>query len=203
MLFIALTGCGTSKESQNKIVYEKQIIENPSKSSNSQKANALEKEAKKWLGTKYKFGGQSRKGVDCSGFVLEVYRSTFGLMLPRNSAQQFRFCKEIKKKELKKGDLVFFSINSSLINHVGIYLDNNKFIHASRKGVVISSLDEKYYIKHYQAAGRVMQVMGKEKTHKVQKDNNKQKQGNPKQKLEISLDDIIEQKLDSIYSTDN
>lgn len=159
---VSVTSCGSKKDVAIRPTYENAIIENPDKHSDSDKEKAIEKEAKKWLGTKYKYGGTSRKGVDCSGFVMEVYRITFGIKLPRSSSAQSRFCKEIKKKNLKKGDLVFFSINGSAINHVGIYLEKNRFIHASRNGVMISELDDKYYKKHYQTSGRVEQIFGRD-----------------------------------------
>jgi len=198
---IILSSCGSSKKNSEKQQYAKPVIENVAKHSKSEKGDALEKEARKWLGTKYKYGGTTRNGVDCSGFVMEVYRATFGITLPRNSAQQSRFCKEIKKKDLQKGDLVFFSINSSLINHVGLYLGKGRFIHASRKGVIISNLDEKYYKKHYQTSGRVQQVMGKSKKskHKAQVSN---RQSTLELNQNLTLEDIIEQKIDSIYEND-
>lgn len=203
---IAMTSCSSSKKAATQQSYLGPTIEKVSKHSGSDKGKAIEKEAKKWLGTKYKFGGNTKKGVDCSGLVMEVYRATFGIKLPRNSAEQSRFCKEIKKKDLKKGDLVFFSINSSLVNHVGIYLEDGRFIHASRKGVVISNLNENYYKKHYQTAGRVTQVMGRERNDntnvtvsKSARIKSKKQTAHKSVSSSLSLDELIEQKLDSIY----
>ena len=111
-----------------------------------------------------------------------------------------------KKKDLKKGDLVFFSINSSLVNHVGIYLEDGKFIHASRKGVVISNLNENYYKKHYQTAGRITQVMGRDRNGNTNASVLKsariksKKQTSTKSNSTLSLEELIEQKLDSIYT---
>ena len=202
---MAMTSCGSSKKATTTQSYTQPTTEKVNKQGDSEKGRAIEKEAKKWLGTKYKYGGTTRKGVDCSGLVMEVYRVVFGVKLPRNSAEQSRFCKEIKKKDLKKGDLVFFSINSSLVNHVGIYLEDGKFIHASRKGVVISNLNENYYKKHYQTAGRVTQVMGRiqdeDQSATITKSARKKSKTKTRKNTPsgLSLDELIEQKLDSIY----
>ena len=202
---MAMTSCGSSKKATTTQSYTQPTTEKVKTQGDSEKGRAIEKEAKKWLGTKYKYGGTTRKGVDCSGLVMEVYRVVFGVKLPRNSAEQSRFCKEIKKKDLKKGDLVFFSINSSLVNHVGIYLEDGKFIHASRKGVVISNLNENYYKKHYQTAGRVTQVMGRiqdeDQSATITKSARKKSKTKTRKNTPsgLSLDELIEQKLDSIY----
>ena len=107
-----------------------------------------------WLGTKYKYAGNTKKGVDCSGFTKNIYQEIFGINLARTSGLQFKNSQPIIG-ELKLGDLVFFKINKSRISHVGIYLDNNKFIHSSvSKGVTISSLNDKYYKSKFYKAGR-------------------------------------------------
>lgn len=121
-------------------------------------AKAVIKEARKWLGTKYQYGGESLKGTDCSGMVMKVFQKTTGMKLPRNSAEQQKFAKPIDKKQLRAGDLVFFASKAGgqRVSHVGIYIGRDEFIHASSHGVVISSLKEVYYERHYHSSGRVL-----------------------------------------------
>ena len=123
-----------------------------------QSEKELINEAKKWLGTKYVYGGHSKKGTDCSGFVMEVYLKVYDIKLPRTSKDQQAFCKRIKKSNLKIGDLVFFTTtkNKKRVSHVGIYIGDDEFIHASSsKGVVISKLSQSYYVRNYYSSGRV------------------------------------------------
>jgi cell wall-associated NlpC family hydrolase len=109
-----------------------------------------------WWGTPYKFGGESKAGADCSGFVQMVYSSVYQKKLPRTSKQQYEFCKKIGKNQLKEGDLVFFDTGGKGVSHVGIYLKDNRFAHASTtKGVMVNSLTEEYYQKTYKSGGRV------------------------------------------------
>lgn len=100
-----------------------------------------------WYGTPYAFGNQSRMGIDCSGFTQLVYKEVYKINLPRQSKMMAEYIKKTYTKNLKEGDLVFFSFgNSKEINHVGIYLHNNKFVHASTsKGVIISDITEPWY----------------------------------------------------------
>jgi len=100
-----------------------------------------------WYGTPYQFGGQTMKGIDCSGFANVLYKDVYKIQLPRTSKD---IAENIKRKytdELKEGDLVFFSFGKSgEVNHVGVYLHNNRFVHASTsKGVIISDLTEPWY----------------------------------------------------------
>lgn len=100
-----------------------------------------------WYGTPYKFGGQNEKGIDCSAFANVLYKEIYKIQLPRASKDIAENVKRKFTNNLKEGDLVFFSFgNSKEINHVGIYLHNNKFVHASTsKGVIISDLTEPWY----------------------------------------------------------
>lgn len=128
------------------------------KDRNSNKRKSVVKEAHKWIGTPYAYGGKERKGTDCSGMVMRVFQDAAGIKLPRSSREQCDFCKKIKRKELAPADLVFFvsKAGGSRVSHVGVYIGNGEFIHSSTsKGVIISSLDEKYYKNHFHAAGRV------------------------------------------------
>lgn len=118
----------------------------------------LVKEARKWLGTKYKYAGENRKGTDCSGMVMSIYRDVAGIRLPRSSREQQSFCQSVKVADLTPGDLIFFSGTSrgSNVSHVGMYIGDGDFIHASlSKGVIVSNLNESYYSRHFHSAGRV------------------------------------------------
>ncbi len=110
-----------------------------------------------WLGTPYRSGAASKKGTDCSGFVSKVYQEVYGISLTHSSRSMFQSVERIKKSAIKAGDLVFFRRGPGKpIYHVGIYLNNNKFIHsASNGGVMVSSLNQAYYARNYYAAGRV------------------------------------------------
>jgi lipoprotein Spr len=108
-----------------------------------------------WWGVPYKYGGGSMNGIDCSNFVKGITQFTYGVSLPRTSRDQAAFCKTIDKSELREGDLVFFNTSVG-ISHVGLYLANDKFVHASSSlGVVISSLNETYWKKRFVKAGRL------------------------------------------------
>ena len=110
-----------------------------------------------WYGTKYKYGGLSKVGVDCSGFCNILYREIYDKKIKRTTTDLSRNIDKVKKAKLKEGDLVFFNITKKNKNsHVGVYLKNNKFVHASTsKGVIISSLDNPYYKKVYSKGGAV------------------------------------------------
>jgi len=111
-----------------------------------------------WYGVRYRFGGNSKSGIDCSAFVQRVYEQVFGMNLLRTAFDQFGMSNLIWSKEYcKEGDLVFFNTRGSKISHVGIYLINNFFVHASSShGIMISSLDEQYWQKKFTCAGRLM-----------------------------------------------
>lgn len=110
-----------------------------------------------WYGVRYLFGGTTKKGIDCSAFCRELYKNVYGKQLDRTSREQFADAKFIgSKSQLKEGDLVFFKIRTRDISHVGVYLSDGKFVHASRsKGIVISSLDDSYWSRYYVGGGRV------------------------------------------------
>ncbi len=115
--------------------------------------------AKTYLGTPYKLGGNLTTGIDCSGFVKQVY-SAFDISLPRTAREQFHEGKRVEKDSLRPGDLIFFrSEKSSDPAHVGIFIDEDRFIHATTRhggGVRIDSLDENYYRRTFLGASRVM-----------------------------------------------
>lgn len=116
--------------------------------------------AKKFLGVRYVYGGESPKGFDCSGFTQYVYNK-FGIALNRTASTQTSQGTVVSKSNLKLGDLVFFDTNGghNNVTHVGIYIGNNKFIHAatgSVSSISISSLDESYYARNYMTARRII-----------------------------------------------
>ena len=115
-----------------------------------------------WIGTPYHFGGDSRKGIDCSAFTKELYGKVFNLTIKRNSRDIFSMVSPLRRDELKEGDFVFFKIHSRSISHVGIYLGNNRFAHASLRGVAINSLDDDYYGKHFYKGGRLLDAFKKQ-----------------------------------------
>ena len=110
-----------------------------------------------YLGTRYKKGGASKKGMDCSGFVMKVYKEYAGLNLPHNSKKLLKLVRKVDKEKLGYGDLVFFSDYGFLPSHVGIYMAKGKFVHSTKGyGVIVSSLDEERYRKSYIGARRVI-----------------------------------------------
>ena len=116
---------------------------------------ALEQFFEKWQGTKYRYGGLSSAGVDCSGFTLITFRELFGQELPRTTKEQAQIGKKVARESLQAGDLVFFK-PGLWRRHVGIYLYNNRFIHASTsKGVMLSNLYDDYWQGRYWQARRI------------------------------------------------
>ena len=115
-----------------------------------------------WIGTPYRFGGGTKKGIDCSGFTKQLYSQVFNLDIKRSSRDIFSMVSPVRKDELKEGDLVFFKIRSRSISHIGIYLGNDRFAHASSKGVAVSSLDDAYYSRYFYKGGRVLDAFKNE-----------------------------------------
>lgn len=145
---LPLFGCQTSPKHSPYSSKTPEIVE-------TQSGSPLEKLYKQyadWRGTPYKLGGQSRSGIDCSAFVQTTFLQQFGIYLPRTTEQQINSGKPIAKTELQAGDLVFFRNG----DHVGIYLEQDKFLHAStRLGVTISSMDNVYWSHKYWRSIRV------------------------------------------------
>lgn len=178
--------------------------------SSSAESDKLIREARKWIGTPYRYGGMTRAGVDCSGLVMQLFLSVYDLKLPRSSAAQQEFCIGVSRKDLEPGDLVFFATTgrSNAVSHVGLFIGNDRMIHASgSRGVMESGLNEPYFKRTFHSGGRVIQVSDK---HKKAKESEKPKSA----AMEISLKDlvsetqlspldslelIIEQQIDSIY----
>lgn len=121
-------------------------------------ASELVVNAMGFLGVRYKYGGNDLEdGVDCSGFVRAIYEQTLGMVLPRRAAEQASATQTISQDELKPGDLVFFNTMRSAFSHVGIYIGDNKFIHAPRSGeqVRVEDMRQSYWVKRFNGARRV------------------------------------------------
>jgi lipoprotein Spr len=110
-----------------------------------------------WWGTKYCLGGSTEDCIDCSAFTQNLMREVYAINIPRTAKEQYDNSEHIKKNDLQEGDLVFFQTSRRGISHVGVYIANNKFAHASgSSGVTISDLDDSYWKQRYRAAGRVL-----------------------------------------------
>jgi lipoprotein Spr len=108
-----------------------------------------------WYGTKYRLGGTTKKGIDCSAFSQYLFASVFGISLPRTAREQYKMTSRISRTELKEGDLIFFNTHGG-VSHVGVYLQNNKFVHASTSGgVTISDIFDQYWIRRFIGVGRL------------------------------------------------
>lgn len=128
----------------------------------TKKIDDLLSEAESYLGTPYRYGGTTRRGIDCSAFVLSVFGAVAGMNLPRVAASQAQEGDKIEKENLQKGDLVFFSHGNGRISHVGIVENVTaegeiKFIHAATsRGVMISSLNDSYWGPKFRFAKRIL-----------------------------------------------
>ncbi len=145
-----LSGCSSQPEQPHAATPASDKLNPP----NRVKA-ALYEQYQEWKAVKYKSGGLSKSGVDCSGFVYLTYSERFDIKLPRSTEEQIHIGPEISQRDLEPGDLVFFKTGRK-IRHVGIYLEDRRFMHASSEhGVTISNLDNDYWASAYWKAVRV------------------------------------------------
>lgn len=159
-LMTALSGCKSHKKIHKDDPIEVSVIEiNKNKKGDNKTGDAVANEARTWIGTPYRYGGQDKgKGTDCSGMVMVIYSEVAGVAIPRNSEKQAEFCDNLKENKVEAGDLVFFAIgkDKNKISHVGIMVDKLHFVHASAsKGVIISDMTTPYYQRNFKKYGRV------------------------------------------------
>jgi cell wall-associated NlpC family hydrolase len=109
-----------------------------------------------WFGTRYRYGGETKRGIDCSALTGALLLAVYGFNMPRTAREQYEATEHISKDELQEGDLVFFNTRGG-VSHVGVYLENDYFVQASSHGVTISNLDDHYYSKRFICGGRVVQ----------------------------------------------
>ena len=164
-MIIFLLGCHNTKKSTPIAIgankndftavqtkYAKILNVSPKEIDNLQLYNFIDK----WLGVKYKYGGTTQEGVDCSGFANTLYKEVYKTVLPRASQDIAKQLKSTSKNNLSEGDILVFDIDGKKSSHIGIYLTNNKFVHSSTsKGVIISSLELPYYQKSFSKAGQL------------------------------------------------
>lgn len=121
-------------------------------------AGNIRKVAEAYLGVPYRFGGQSRSGMDCSGFIRQVFQEAHGLRLPHSSSAIYGFGEPVSRSQLEIGDVVFFK-KLGFIDHSGIYMGKGYFIHsATSVGVAYSALNAPYFGDHYAGARRIARV---------------------------------------------
>lgn len=162
-----LSSCGTQKP-QGRLLYDPKEVAQLSDQLGIQLSNMnkdddknmpLYAEVSQWLGVPYRYSGLSRKGLDCSGFAYLMYQKVYRKKIPRSTSDLAKMkMHNISKGDLQTGDFVFFatSKNKSKISHVGIYLKDGCFIHASTSlGVIVSCLDEDYYNRTWKRGGRL------------------------------------------------
>ena len=129
---------------ENQVSYHQEIMD------------SMKTEIQKFYGAPYKWGGDSPKGTDCSGMIKTIYEKAADISLPHNTQQMFDGGKKIHKIDLLFGDLVFFSNNGHNATHMGLYITNGYFLHASSSnGVVLSRLSERYYKRRFIGARRI------------------------------------------------
>lgn len=164
----------------------------------------LVREARKWLGTPYRYGGSTKAGTDCSGMVMELYREVYGLKLPRSSAQQRDYALPLNERDLVAGDLVFFATGrGNAVSHVGLYVGNGKMIHASTScGVIESALNEQYYRRTFHSAGRIVSPEGSDRRDERREIRERIKRLEQEREQLIKLNQQIDNQIDSIYVTD-
>lgn len=209
-----MTSCSSSKQAAS-VVTRRQ--NNGSKKEPSLKPPRLEADAPdswhslysegcKWLGTPYKYGGNDRNGVDCSGLMVAIYRDALNIKLPRTSRQQSEWCRRVDIKNLQPGDLLFFDTSrdrNGKVSHVGLYLGSGEMLHSSTsRGVIVSAIVDNYYSERLLACGRVAE-MGSDRPGKADRSDrsdkaNKANRPDSDHRAAV-LGSLIEEKLDSIF----
>jgi cell wall-associated NlpC family hydrolase len=151
---LALSGCASSPQHPVRSTHSQSLFSNSTKQTKTQQR--LARYFRHWKHTPYKYGGLSKKGIDCSGFVYVTYRDVFTRKVPRSTKLLARSGKYVSRNHLRLGDLVFFQTGKKQ-RHVGIYIGHKKFIHASTSsGVMQSRMDNPYWRHHYRTARRIL-----------------------------------------------
>lgn len=204
-LILLLTGCSSQKAATvkksrkpTKTEQTRPKVKKPEKVTDTQTASLIA-EARKWIGVPYLYGGNTRAGVDCSGLMCELFLKVYNIKLPRSSAAQQQYCQGVGRNDLEPGDLVFFSTNGrrNVVSHVGLYIGNDRMIHASgSRGVMESGLGEQYFSNNYHSGGRVVKTLSKAPAKTPAKAATAP--APPPLPLEIKLNQLI----DSIYVSD-
>ena len=214
ILALWLHSCGTGRNAVSRGKAEKQTVQTH-QSTNRQpagntvpspvptKAKAVVDEGYSWLGTKYKYGGSTKAGTDCSGMIVEIFLKTLNVKLPRTSWEQQAYCIPVNIELLQPGDLIFFAPNNrNQVSHVGLYIGNDNMIHASpTQGVTITNIFDNYFRRHFHSAGRVAALVNETPTN-----SSTTPQQKPTKVISIQLDDlenVLNQKTDSIFSSFN
>lgn len=143
--------------------YKAMIEEGKTKKTKELSSNASDKEIKaalmefynEWKNVKYKFGGNSKKGIDCSAFTQRIFKEKFNVKIPRSTRTQVKSGEGIKKSQLQLGDLVFFK-TGKYDRHVGVYMGDGNFMHASIKGIKFTKLNKPFYKKAYWTSRRIL-----------------------------------------------
>lgn len=157
---IVLSACSSSDRSVSKAQARSKIYHSAYHADLSDPIMAisrLSEQQHEWKGTRYRLGGNSKSGIDCSGFMQVTFRDLFGISLPRTTKEQAKEGERISKRELRTGDLVFFNTGRGPNGkHVGVYVKNGQFLHASTKGgVIYSDMDSPYWSKAFWQARRL------------------------------------------------
>lgn len=153
ILIVILFTCRTTLASQNLVEDYVEYLKTVSRRTKTLHSFVME-----WYGVRYRLGGSTKRGIDCSQFTKKLYWEVYGRRLGNNCAEQWRQTTRIEKDSLKTGDIVFFRSRQSPSGwHCGLYLGNDTFVHAANRheGVKISSLYEPKYVKAYKGAGRI------------------------------------------------
>jgi len=155
-----LTGCSSKKSltyNTDRVKTEHQVTQPPYKpKSKNWITTSLYKEYKKWYKTPFRLGGMTQDGVDCSGLIHTIYKDAFGIEIPRTTREQVLRGHKISKNSTKEGDLVFFKTGYNK-RHIGIIIEEGKFIHTSQKnGVIVSQLSNPYWQSTYWQSRRIL-----------------------------------------------
>lgn len=159
LIFVSATSCSSSRKLAGKKVSLNHLSEKLGFRVTPKDDLKLYQEAAKWLGVPYRYGGNNFAGVDCSGLVCNMYKNVYRISLERTADGMYRKnCRKISRAKLRPGDLVFFNTakKRKSVSHVGIFLKNNVFIHATTaSGVRLSTLDDRYYKQRWIKGGKV------------------------------------------------